>query len=94
MPSAVRKRKCRMANGKTGTHIVIDTNTGRQVSCHLSRRSARIGASIRDRDDKSKGLNYLLKRMKKNVNKLSKDKLKEYPTDVNKKSEEEKVQEA
>ena len=92
MPSAVRKRKCRMANGRVGTHVVIDTNTGRQVSCHLSRRSASIGASIRDRDDKSKSIDELLKDMQKNVSILSKDKLKENPTDVNKKSEEEKVQ--
>ena len=65
MPSKVRKRKCRMANGKQGTHVVVDANTGRQVSCHTSRRSANIGASIRDRADKLfKQLKDLYKKFK------------------------------
>jgi len=65
MPSAVRKRSCRMSNGKKGKFVVIDTNTGRQVSCHLSRRSANIGASIRDRADKLyKQLKDLYKKFK------------------------------
>jgi len=61
MPSAVRKRECRMANGNQGSYVVIDTNTNRQVSCHLSRRSANIAASIRDRADKLlKGLKRIV----------------------------------
>jgi hypothetical protein len=49
MPWKVRKRKCKQADGTPGSHVVINTSSGkeRQESCHTSKKNAEDGIKAR-----------------------------------------------
>lgn len=54
MPFAVRKQGCTKADGTRGSHVVINTDTNKQVSCHLIKDDANTAMRIRASKSKDK----------------------------------------
>ena len=60
MPFAIHKRSCTMSDGQKGGFALVRSDTGKQVSCHVSEKDARAAARIRMEADVAGATNNIL----------------------------------